>query len=361
MENTDRRAFLGNLSTASLAAVYPASFQGYVGNLTAAQTQPILKPKALGKGSRIGLVSPASNVYEREEVRMACEIAESFGFRVELGRHAADSYGYLAGEDAGRAEDLNEMFRRQDIDAIWAIRGGYGAGRLLPFLDYAAIRQNPKPLIGYSDITALHLAIQRLSGVVTFHGPIARQLFSEYTLKSFKKALFETAPLGEIASPPPFTPAEGKTEWANRVLTLYGGKAGGIVTGGNLSLVTATLGTPFEVETRGRILFLEEVGEAPYRVDRMLTQLWLSGKLAEVAGIVLGKFTDCRPPDYRPGFHNTLSVEEVLRTRLAPLRKPCLYGLMFGHTQDNATIPMGLRASLDADAGRFSIDEPAVV
>jgi muramoyltetrapeptide carboxypeptidase len=196
---------------------------------------------------------------------------------------------------------------------------------------------------------------------VTFHGPIARQLFSDYTLKAFKQALFETSPLGEVASPPPFTPAEGKTEWENRVLTLVGGKAEGTITGGNLSLVTATLGTPFEIDTRGRILFLEDVGEEPYRVDRMLTQLWLSGKLVEAAGVVLGKFTDCRPSDYKPGYLNTLSVEEVLRTRLEPLKKPCIYGLMIGHIQDNATIPMGVCASLDADAGRLVIEEAAVV
>ncbi len=359
MNSNNRRTFLGNIRSTALAAVYPASFLQYKGRWEE-QPREILRPKALHPGARVGLVSPASGVYEREELAMAREIAESFGLRVEMGSHAGDRYGFLAGQDQDRADDFSRMFQRPDIDAVWAVRGGYGCSRLLPLLDYAAIRANPKPLIGYSDITALHLAIHRLSGLVTFHGPIARQLFSDYTLQAFKKALFQAEPIGTTAVPPPFVPREGQTEWENRVVTLCGGQAEGLTTGGNLSLVTATLGTPFEVDTRGRILFLEEVGEEPYRVDRMLTQLWLSGKLSEAAGVVFGKFSNCGPREYKPGYSNTLSLEEVLRIRMEPLRIPCLYGLLFGHVRDNATIPLGIRARLDADARTFTLLEPAV-
>lgn len=360
MSADSRRSFLENISATALAAVYPSSFVRYTESLPN-PSAAIIKPSSLRPGALVGLVSPASGVYEREEIRMAQEIAESLGLRVEIGRHAGDAYGFLAGQDQDRADDLSRMFQRRDVHAVWAVRGGYGSSRLLPLLDYAVIRDNPKPLIGYSDITALHLAIHRLSGLVTFHGPIARQLFSEYTLKAFKKALFQGEPIGPTGLPPPFSPREGATEWENRVVVIGGGKCEGRTTGGNLSLVTATLGTPFEIDTRGRILFLEDVGEEPYRVDRMLTQLWLSGKLSEAAGVVFGKFSNCGPAEYKPGYSNTLSLEEVLRIRMEPLKIPCLYGLLFGHVRDNATLPLGVRAALDADAKNFTILESAVV
>lgn len=247
------------------------------------------------------------------------------------------------------------MFGDSTVDAIFCLRGGYGTPRILPHLDFDLIGKNPKTLIGYSDITALLIAIYVQTGLVGFHGPIANQTFSDYTLAEFKKILVEPTTTAIIGQAPPFEIDEGKVEETNRITRFVGGTARGKLIGGNLSQVATLIGTPFEPDFRNCILFLEDVGEALYRVDRMLTQLWLAGKLQQVAGIAFGKFTE-----QSDGSENSFSMEEVIRMRCEPLQVPTVRGLMIGHIEDQTVVPIGIEAELDANAGTLTLLEPAV-
>lgn len=308
----------------------------------------VLKPPALKKGATIGIIAPASPLAQPEYLKRGVEFWHSRGYRVRTGRHISKTAGYLAGSDAERLADLHCMFRDPEIAAIFCLRGGYGSFRLLAGLDYDLVFSHPKILVGYSDITALHLAFNKITGLVTFHGPmiypeLGGPVTDPYTEKALFRTLAATAPPGTIPMAPEL-PAP---------VSIIPGQAEGTVTGGNLSLVTATLGTPVEIDTRGKILFLEEVDEAPYRLDRMLTQLQLAGKLEEAAGIVFGHCTRC--DDTRRG----LTALEVITTRLKPLGRPCFYGLPAGHVQPQATLPLGVRARLDATACTLTYLEAA--
>jgi muramoyltetrapeptide carboxypeptidase len=301
------------------------------------------------------MVAPASNAYELEEVVIAKETMELYGLRVELGTHVRAQYGYLAGRDEQRAADINTMFRRSDIRGIVTFSGGYGCSRLLPLLDYEQMRRSPKVVIGHSDVTALLLAIYAKTGIIGFHGSSGLTGVGPYAREHFRRAIMSTRRLGQIAQPP-ITPA-GEVERRNRLITLVPGVARGPLIGGNLTLVTNLMGTPYEPDTRGKILFLEDVGEEPYRIDRMLTQLWLGGKLQDAAGIALGHFTNCVPKDYQPSFWQTFSLEQILRDRFSSLGRPCLYNLMFGHVRDNAVVPIGAIATLDASRQTLTVEE----
>jgi muramoyltetrapeptide carboxypeptidase len=241
------------------------------------------------------------------------------------------------------------MFLDPGIDGILCLRGGYGSMRLLHRIDYRAIQKNPKVLVGYSDITALQLAIWKNTGLVTFSGPMLAPDFGNTgngpLLRQFYRALTNPRPLGVIPL------AEGKAGVINP------GRARGRLVGGNLTLITATLGTPYEIDTRGYILFLEEVDEAPYRVDRMLCQLWLAGKLQVAAGIVLGEFIRCDPAKGMESF----TLPEVLRETLGGLKVPCFYGLAVGHMARKATLPLGVKAEMDAGNCLLLITEAAII
>jgi muramoyltetrapeptide carboxypeptidase len=326
--------------------------------LTLGAEKRIIKPPVLRVGDTIGMIAPASNAYEPEEIQIAKETMELYGFKVELGKHINAQHGYLAGTDQERAADINEMFSRPEIRGIATFSGGYGCCRILPFLDYDLIRTHPKVLVGHSDITSLLLGIYVKTGVVTFHGSSGLTGVGDYARRHFRQAIMSAASIGEVAKPP--QAPEGSVERKNRLITIVPGKATGQLIGGNLTLVTNLLGTPYEPDTRGKILFLEEVGEEPYRVDRMLTQLWLAGKLQDAAGIALGHFVDCNSKEYQPSFPQTLSLETVLRDRLEALKQPTLYNLMFGHIQDNAVLPIGVMATLNATEKTLTIQENAV-
>ena len=347
----DRRTFLK-----AAAALGAAPYLFSTPREKTPRNRSIVKPNRLVRGSTLGLVAPASNAQENEDIRFAMDILDSMGFRVKPGANLFSRRAYLAGHDRDRADDLNHMFADDSVDGIIALRGGYGTLRLLPFLDYKLIRQNPKVLVGYSDLTALLHAIHVKTGLVTFHGPIAKQTFSAYTLAEFKKVLMEPQAPVTLASPPPFEEKEGAAEQANRLTVFTPGKARGGLVGGNLSLLSRLLGTPYEPDFKGRILIMEDVGEEPYRIDRMLTHLWLAGKLEEVAGIVFGKFVDC---DSEGG--NSLSLEEIFSERVTPLGVPAIRGLMIGHVRDQTTFPLGVPAELDVNAGTLTLLEPAVI
>ncbi|NNJ72665.1 MAG: LD-carboxypeptidase, partial [Enterobacterales bacterium] len=268
--------------------------------------------------------------------------------------HLFERRGYLAGMDKQRAADVNAMFEDKSVDGIFCLRGGYGSPRILPYLIYDTIRNNPKAIIGYSDVTALLNAIYAKTGLITFHGPIAGQRFSDYTVASFKKVLFEPQANIKLAEAPPFEEKEGWVERDNRLTTIVPGKAQGRLIGGSLTLMAVLVGTPYEPDYRGKILFLEDVSEAPYKVDRMLTHLTLAGRLQQVAGVVFGKCTKCGSSG------NSLSMEQVLYDHLEPLGIPVVRGAMIGHIDDMATIPIGAKAEINTADGPINLLEKAV-
>jgi len=311
----------------------------------------MLKPKRLEKGDTIGIISPASSPRNKSKVKQAIKVFEGWGYKVKLGKYIYDEYYYLAGRDKCRVEDLNKFFADDAIDAIFCSTGGYGAMRILKDIRYDVIKKNPKIFLGFSDITALHLAIHKMTGLVTFHGPIAEEINSNtgYIVDYLNKALFSAKPIGTI-------------EMASRdkhLVKIVSGKAKGRVVGGNLTLVCSTLGTPYEIDTKGKIVFLEEVQEAPYRVDRYFSQLLNAGKLQEAVGIVIGECVKCESSTSTHESRKSRRIKEIIFDLLAPLKIPIIYGLPIGHTKDIATIPIGVEACLDASRGEFSIDEVA--
>ncbi len=325
--------------------------------LGAARERNLVRPKALRAGDTVGLITPSSYVSDPDRIALAERTARYFGLVPKFGKNVRRRDGYLGGTVEDRVEDLHAMFRDPEVKAVFAIRGGYGASQLLDRIDYDLIRANPKIFLGYSDITALHLAIQKRSGLVTFHGPVVLSRFTAFTQTYFRKALFETEPMGRLTNPPDSDPL--RPEHALR--TVRPGNARGVLSGGNLTLISTTMGTPYEIETAGRILFLEDVDEEPYRIDRMLTQLRLAGKLDAAAGVIFGECQDCRPRDFKPSFDSTLTTGEVVDDILGRLRTPVLSGLTIGHTEDQLTLPLGVMAQLDAGNGELIIEEAGVV
>ncbi len=322
----------------------------------AAESAPI-KPKALRPGDTVGLVTPSSYVADPDRLQLAARTVKYFGLKLKTAKNVGKRAGYLGGSVQERVDDLHEMFKDRDVRGVFCIRGGYGAEQLLDRIDYDLIRRNPKIFLGYSDITALHLAIHKKAELVTFHGPVVLSRFSEYTRTYFRKALFSTAPIGKVANPPDSDPLRP----AHTLRAIRPGRARGALIGGNLSLVASTMGTPYEIETQGRILFLEDVDEQPYSIDRMLTQLRLAGKLNAAAGVIFGECSNCRPREFQPSFESTFSLGEVLDSILAEVKAPVLSGLTIGHTDDQATLPLGIAATLDSENGELIIEEAATV
>jgi len=261
-------------------------------------TLEILKPKRLKKGDTVGLISPASPYFFNSLLQRAVSSLESWGYRVKTGQYIDEKHGYLAGTDDQRAEDINAMFADDDIDAIIVTGGGYGSARLIERIDFQNIRKHPKIFVGFSDITSLHLAIGKYSGLVTFHGPGAKtfnpEMLSSYTESQMFEALTSDSPIGNIEK-------ANENKW---IQTFYPGKANGQITGGNLALVCASLGTPYEINTKGKILMLEDWNTEPWLMDHLFNHLYLSGKLNEVAGIVLGECFNCLPSSGNGMFMN---------------------------------------------------------
>jgi muramoyltetrapeptide carboxypeptidase len=341
-------AAAGVVSSAAAPKATPAPASG--------GARPMVKPRTLKPGDTIGLITPSSYVFDTWRIDLAAARMEALlGVKCRLGRHVKARHGYMAGTEKERLDDLHSMFSDSSIAGVFCLEGGYGTERLLPGIDYELLRKNPKVLLGYSDITGLHLAITKKAGLVTFHGPVATGSMPAWSLASLKKALFSSEPIGEMSNPP-----EDDPNWPSFPLhTVAPGKARGALAGGNLTLVSTTMGTPWEIDAKGKILFLEDTGEAPYRVDRMLTQLKLAGKLDECAGVVWGTCTECTAS--KSSYEVNLSISDVLDEILGPLGKPVLAGLVFGHTKEKATIPIGVEAELDAGARKIAIVEAATL
>lgn len=274
---------------------------------------------------------------------------ESLGVRVKIGANIRLRRGNYAGTVAQQLDDLHTMFADRDVKAVWVGRGGSGGSALLPFVRYDLIRRNPKIFVGFSDATALHLAIHRHAGLVTFHGPVAISTFSDYSVAHLQAAFME--PRGEYVIR---GAEENRAKYAERVVRP--GKAEGPLIGGNLAVLTALVGTPYAARMRGRIVFLEDTSEPPYRISRMLTQLVQSGELTRAAAVMCGMCTQC---DVRPD-EATLSLEETVEDILYPLNVPAAYGFSFGHIARQFTIPIGIRARLDTEAATLTLLEPAV-
>ena len=288
-------------------------------------------PSPLSAGARVALVAPAGPLRGEQELQAAITHATSLGWEPIVAPHALSRHGYLAGTDEERAGDFNAALRDDAVDGIWCLRGGYGAMRILDALDYDAMRRHPRPLLGYSDITALHCAVNARCSVVSYHAPTARGELTEFSRDSLVRAV--VAQVDSCGSAP-------------LARTLRGGRATGQLVGGNLALLAALAGTPYAPDYTGAILVLEDVGEANYRIDRMLQQLRLSGALDRLAGIAFGQFTDGADPlDTDP-----CSLDEILCDVADAARVPAVAGIPLGHIADQWTMPLGARAELDADA-----------
>jgi muramoyltetrapeptide carboxypeptidase len=294
----------------------------------------LLKPNRLHIGDTVGVIAPASPPNQKI-LRKGIEFLKGLGLRVKVGRSVNKIYGYLAGSDEERLEDLNAMFLNSEVKAIFCACGGYGTARLAANIDYEIIKANPKILWGYSDITFLHTAIRQETGLITFHGPmLGSDIGKEDTHILSKKGFQQLFEPTEVSYTEHFSPLE----------TLVEGVASGELVGGNLSLIVSTLGTPFEIDTNGKILFVEDVNEEPRSVDRMLNQLKMAGKLNDVNGIVIGDFCDCTP-----NRELTLTLEEVINHYVLWANKPAIRGFMMGHCNPHISIPLGAKAVLNSN------------
>lgn len=326
---------------------------GLAGGLSAESNaaEPIVKPERLRPGDKVGLVRPATAAFVKEPIEIMVEALQSLDFEVVLGDHYFDRHGYFGGIDSERAADINGFFADPDIRMIVA-SGGWGGARLLPLIDYDAIRSNPKVFLGYSDVTALHTAIHARTGLVTFHGPSPLNNFSaEY----FRRVVMR----GEAVrmSNPTFLTDNTLVQTENRTRVITGGIASGRMLGGNLTVLTAIMGSDYLPDWAGSILFVEDVNEAVYRVDRMLTELSLAGILGKISGFVFGRCTDCGPGEG----YGALTMEQVLREHIEPLGIPAFSGSMIGHIDEQFTIPIGINVEIDADRGEIRMLEPGVI
>jgi muramoyltetrapeptide carboxypeptidase len=310
----------------------------------------LIKPRRLRRGEVIGIVAPASPM-KHDRLENGIRYLEQLGYRVKLGRYVSNQNGYLAGSDAERARDLNRMFRDRQVKAIFCARGGYGTPRLLPLLDYEAMRANPKIFVGYSDITAIQLAMLRHARLITFSGPmVAAEMgkgIAPFTEENFWRILTHPEPLGDLV----------KSQNQDYVVISSGSSAGPLV-GGCLSLIACVVGSVHFPNVQDSIFVIEEIGEAPYRIDRDLAQLREAGILKRIGGFVLGQTTDCVPTDDEP----SLTIDDLIRDFIKPLKIPAIAGLDYGHVEVKYTLPLGARVELAVrrNKPRLSIVESAV-
>ncbi|MBD2438684.1 LD-carboxypeptidase [Nostoc sp. FACHB-110] len=333
----ERRKFLTTCGVATLATQIPLK-------TLAISPNNIIKPPRLKPGDTVGLIAPAG-IFDPKYIEIAKGYLTALGLNTKVGNHILDHYGYLAGKDSDRAQDVNAMFADNSVKAILAMRGGWGCNRILPLLNYPLIRSHPKILMGYSDITSLLIAINARSRIVTFHGPVATSTWTPFMLDYLKQILFNA----EAVTLKNNNTKEGKVQ------TIVSGKAKGKLVGGNLSVIAAMLGSNYLPVWQQRILFIEDTNEDVYRIDRMLTQLQNAGILNRISGFIFGQCTDCSMGD-----EPSLTLMQVLQDHILPLKIPAWYGSMIGHIQDKFILPVGLDVEIDADAGTISFNESAV-
>jgi muramoyltetrapeptide carboxypeptidase len=315
----------------------------------------VVKPPRWKAGDTVGLVNPAGGTYSAIDIDIARETFEALGLKVRVGQHVLDRYGHMAGTDVSRAADLNAMFRDPAVRGVVCIRGGGGSARILPMLDYDALRADPKILLGYSDITALHMAIHSKTGLVTFHGPVGISKWNAFNVGWLKRVLFDGEAV-TFENDKSFSVDETLVQREHRTRTLTPGTARGRLIGGNLTVLTTIIGSPYVPDFSNRVLFLEDVREAPYRIDRMFSQLELAGILSRVRAVVWGTCSECTPGE---GF-SSLTIEDVLADHVTPLGVPAWHGAMIGHVDRQFTLPIGIEVEVDAGRGTIQMLEPAV-
>jgi muramoyltetrapeptide carboxypeptidase len=309
-----------------------------------------IKPKKLKKGDVIGIISPSSSVEDQTKLEKGVNYLERLGYRVEIGRNVGKFNGYLAGSDDERIDDLHTMFSNKNIKAVFCLRGGYGAARLLDKIDFKLIRNHPKIFVGYSDISSLHLAMFYKTGLITFAGPMVAVDFyeevSEFTEEMFWKLITSTKKYGRINNPAD-----------ENILSLNSGSTNGRIVGGNLSVISGLIGTEYFPNLKDKILLIEEMGEMPYKIDRMFNQMRLSKMFQGIKGVVIGSFRDCQESDPNK---RTLTLGEVISEYMTPLKKPVIYNFKHGHLRENITVPVGVTIKLNASRKFIEISESAV-
>ncbi|MBK9284585.1 MAG: LD-carboxypeptidase [Sphingobacteriaceae bacterium] len=305
-----------------------------------------IKAPSLKTGDTIAIASPAGAVWNAEGIDTFVEIIKNLGFKVRLGKTLTERYGYFAGTDELRANELNELFADKNIKGIFCMKGGWGCARILDKLDYSLIRNNPKVLIGFSDITALLLAITQRTGLITFHGPVGNSGWNNFTRAVFKDIILDGKKLTYPDAP----------EFEEKIKTLNSGIVEGEIWGGNLTVLTSLIGSTYLPDWKNKILFVEEAKEEPYSIDRMLTQLKLAGVLENIAGFVFGKCSKCLAEEPEKAF----TFEQVLEQHIKPLKIPAFYGAPIGHIENKLTIPIGAKIRINADHGKMELLENAV-
>ncbi|MEX0314973.1 MAG: LD-carboxypeptidase [Allomuricauda sp.] len=348
----NRRSFINLAALFSATSALP-HFNSFKTPIKVRPQARIL-PKRLKKGDTIGLIAPGYAV-KPEVVQKTIQILRKMGFKTYHSERLLNNHGYFSNTDIERAKDVNEMFSDPKINGILCARGGYGCTRILSLLDYENIKNNPKALIGFSDVTALINAIYKETGLVGYHGPVGSTLDDSYSLKYLKKVVMRAKNTLTIKN----VVLKEQEFLTNTVLeryTITNGIAQGELVGGSLTLVNALIGTPHEIDFTNKIAFIEDVEEAPYRIDRMLTQLLEGPTFSKARAIMFGVCEGCDRPKEKGNF----TLKEVLMDRIAPLGIPAAYGMSFGHIPNNFTVPVGINASFDADKKTLELLEPAV-
>lgn len=351
----NRRDFLAIATTSAILpwlSYRPSSAQ----SVPASTGLPLLKPNRLQLGQTVGILSPAGATFLEDQLNVVVEAVEALGLVPKLAPHVRDRYGYLAGRDEDRAADVNQLFADPTVAALLPIQGGWGSSRILPYLDYETIRQNPKIITGFSDLTSLLLGIHAQTGLVTFHGPNGLTAWRSPQTTSFREVLFYA---GQSVIRNEWSAGDGQRlmQVDNRIRTITPGQAQGRLIGGNLSVLSGIVGSPYMPNLDGAILFLEDVGEYIYRMDRMITHLKLAGVFDNLAGFILGQCPGCGPdPDY-----GSLTLEQVLDDHIKPLGIPAWSGAAIGHVEPVLTLPMGTQVAIDAAVGSIEMIEAAVL
>jgi muramoyltetrapeptide carboxypeptidase len=326
-----------------------------VGKPGVAQPPSVIKPPRLQPGDTVGIFSPAGATYQQDQIDLVVDAVKGLGFIPKLAPHATERYGYLAGPDQVRAADVNALFADSEVAALLPIHGGWGSARILPYLDYATIRANPKVLVGFSDITALLLGIHAQTGLVTFHGPHGITSWREDQIDPLQRIVMAGEAL-TYTNPLLGDDQDRLMRVRGRVQTITPGQASGPLVGGNLSVISGIVGSPYLPQMEGAILFLEDIGEAPYRVDRMLTQLKLAGVLDHLAGFIFGQCTNCSPGVT----YGSLTLEQILADHIKPLGIPAWSGAWIGHVEPLWTLPIGGEVRIDATSGTIQMVAMAV-
>ena len=346
-----RRDFLKKAGIASGALGLTATF-------TQAQqrSSTLVKAAPLQKGDTIGIVAPGFTLPKPELVRNFAAMLEEEGFKVKFGEHTFGKYGYFSGTDEQRAGDLNAMFADAEVRGIVAARGGWGGARILPLLDYDAIKKDPKVFIGYSDITSLLLGIYQKTGLVTFHGPVGTSDWNRFSYKHYKKVIikekaYKLRGTKKVKDNSTIEEAETARYFINE------GKAEGILVGGNLTVFCGMIGSEYLPDFEGKILFLEDVGEAVYRIDRYLTHLKLAGILDKISGLVFASCASCEEEEDRK---DNFTLRDILEYHLKPLGIPVFFGILSGHLEEQYTLPLGVKVEINAKKGNIKLLEEAV-